>query len=181
MHNILAHARSVSSPMSFAGLPHCQIEELLACLGPDYFHLRASCVVARDKSNGVDLPFEILKWHCVNSALLDEKLRCLESLGCVPLRCSLCDARKKTRQKFRYHRGVYADGHRVGVLYMCCLCAFDEARRFLKGAPNCLISQGGADCRDQATLLVAILSRMRMPRGGFASECLASMRPAIRQ
>ena len=82
---------------------------------------------------------------------------------------------------FRYNRGVYADGHRVGVLYMCGLCAFDEARRFLKGVPNCLVSQGGADCRDQATLLVAILSRMRMPRGGFASECLASMRPAIRQ
>ena len=51
------------------------------------------------------------------------------------------------------------DGGREGMLYMCCLCAFDEARRFLKGAPNCLISQGDADCRDQATLLVDIVSR----------------------
>ena len=93
----------------------------------------------------------------------------------IPLRCSICDARAKTRQMFRYNR-VIVDGHREGVLYMCCLCAFDEARRFLKGSPNCLISQGGADCRDQATLLVAILSRMRRPRGGFASECLAAMR-----
>ena len=180
MHNILAHAQSVSTPMSFAGLPHCQIEELLACLGPDYFHLRASCVVARDKSNGVDLPFEILKWYCVNSALLDERLRCLESLGRIPLRCSICDGRAKTRWMFRYNR-VIVDGHREGLLYTCCLCAFDEVRRFLKGTPNCLISQGGADCRDQATLLVAILCRMRIARGGFASECLASMRPAIRQ
>ena len=73
------------------------------------------------------------------------------------------------------------DGVREGMLYMCCLCAFDEARRFLTGAPHCLICQGGADCRDQATLLVAILSRMRIPCGGFASECLASMRPANRQ
>ena len=98
--------------MSLAGLPHCQIEELLACLGPDYFHLRASCVVARDKSNGVDLPFEILKWHCVNSALLDEKLRCLEALGRVPLRCSICDARKKMRQMFR-----------TGYAKVCFICA----------------------------------------------------------
>ena len=167
--------------MSFARFPHCQIDELFLFLGPDYSQLRRACVLVRDRSNGLDLPLEILKWHCVNSALLEEKLRCLESLGCVPLRCSICDARKKTRQMFRYNRGVYADGHRVGTLYMCCLCVLEEARRFLKGTPTCLISQGGADCRDQATLLVAILSRMRRPRGGFASECLASMRPAIRQ
>ena len=166
--------------MAFARLPHCQIDELFVFLGPDYSQLRSACVLARERSSGVDMPFEILLWHCVNSALLDEKLRCLETLGRVPLRCSICDVRKKTRQMFRYNR-VIVDGHREGVLYMCCLCAFDEARRFLKGTPNCLISQGGADCRDQATLLVAILSRMRRPRGGFASECLASMRPAIRQ
>ena len=166
--------------MSLARLPHGQINELFVFLGPHSAQLRRACVLVRDRSSGLDLPFEILKWHCVNSALLDEKLRCLESLGRIPLRCSVCDARAKTRQMFRYNR-VIVDGHREGVLYMCCLCAFDEARRFLKGAPNCLISQGGADCRDQATLLVAILSRMRRPRGGFASECLASMRPAIRQ
>ena len=101
-------------------------------LGPDSAELRRACVLVRDRSNGLDLPFEIFKWHCVNSALLDEKLRCLETLGRVPLRCSICDVRKKTRQMFRYNR-VIVDGHREGVLYMCCLCAFDEARRFLKG------------------------------------------------
>ena len=166
--------------MSFARLAQCLIDELFVFLGPDYSQLRSACVLTRERSSGVDMPFEILRWHCVNSTLLDEKLRCFESLGRIPLRCSICDARKKTRQMFRYNR-VIVDGHREGMLYMCCLCAFDEARRFLKGTPNCLIYQGGADCRDQATLLVAILSRMRMPCGGFASECLASMRPAIRQ
>ena len=166
--------------MSFASLPHRQIDEIFACLGPDFFHLRLSCLLARERSNSMDLALEILRWHCVNSALLDEKLRCIEILGRLPLRCSICDGRAKTRWMLRYNR-VIVDGHREGVLYMCCLCAFDEVRRFLKGTPNCLISQGGADCRDQATLLVAILCRMRIARGGFASECLASMRPAIRQ
>ena len=168
--------------MSFASLPHCQIDGLFGFLGPDCSQLRRACVLAWERSNGVDLTFWVLKWHCVsNLGLLVAKLGvCMDSLGLLPLRCSICDVRKKTRQMFRYNR-VIVDGHREGMLYMCCLCAFDEARRFLKGAPNCLISQGGADCRDQATLLVAILSRMRRPRGGFASECLASMRPAIRQ
>ena len=79
------------------------------------------------------------------------------------------------------HSRVIVEGHREGMLYMCCTCVLEEARRFLMGAPNCLISQGGADCRDQATLFVAVLSRMCIARGGFAAECLASMRPAIRQ
>ena len=166
--------------MSFARLPHRQIDELFVFLGPDYSQLRSACVLARERSSCVDMPFEILRWHCVNSALLDEKLRCLEALGRIPLRCSICDGRVKRRQMFRYNRaGV--DGHREGMLYVCCLCVFEEARRFLTGAPHCLICQGCADCRDQATLLVAILSRMRIPRGGFASECLASMRSAERQ
>ena len=166
--------------MSFAGLPHCQIEELLACLGPDYFHLRASCVVARDKSNGVDLPFEILKWHCVNSALLDEKLRCLESLGRIPLRCSICDGRAKTRQIYRYT--LRLDGRREGLLYLCCYCVLQEARRFLthRGGASGLISKGGGDRRDKAVLLTAILSRTHGARG-FAAECFRSMRPAERQ
>ena len=146
--------------MSLARLPHGQINELFVFLGPDSAELRRVCVLVRDGSNGLDLPFEILRWHCVNSALLDEKLHCLESLGRIPLRCSVCDARAKTRQMFRYNRNI-TDRHRKGMLYMCCLCVLDEARRFLKGAPNSLISQGGADCRDH--LLVAILSRMRAP------------------
>ena len=97
--NRLAHAPSY--PMSFARLPHCQIDDLFVFLGPDSAELRRACVLVRDRSNGLDLPFEILKWHCVNSALLDEKLRCLEALGRVPLRCSICDVRKKMRQMFR--------------------------------------------------------------------------------
>ena len=103
----LAHA-----PVSFARLPHCQIDELFGFLGPDCSQLRRACVLAREGSNGVDVPFEILKWHCVNSALLDEKLRCLEALGRVPLRCSICDVRKKMRQMFR-----------TGYAKVCFICA----------------------------------------------------------
>ena len=167
--------------MSFASLPHCQIDEIFACLGPDFFHIRLSCLLARERSNSMDLALEILRWHCVNSALLDEKLRCIEILGRLPLRCSICDGRAKTRQMYRYT--LRLDGHREGLLYLCCYCVLQEARSFLthRGGTSGLISKGGGDRRDQATLLVAILSRMRMPCGGFASECLASMRPAIRQ
>ena len=65
----LAHA-----PMSFARLSHCQIDGLFGFLGPDCSQLRRACVLARERSNGVDLPFEILKWHCVNSTLRSLKL-----------------------------------------------------------------------------------------------------------
>ena len=166
--------------MPFARLSHYQIDELFVLLGPDYSQLRRTCVYARGRSNGVDMPLEILRWHCVNSALLDEKLRCFEYLGRIPLRCSICDGKSKRRQMLRYNR-VIIDGRREGMLYICCLCAFEEARRFLTGAPNCLICQGGANWRDQAAFLVAILSRMCVPRGGFASDCLSSMRPMPRQ
>ena len=159
--------------MLFARLPHGQIDELFVFLGPDFSQLRRACIPARERFIGVDMPFEILKWHCVNSALLVEKLYCLEELGRVPLRCSICDGRAKTRQMFRYYRNKMG-GHPEGPLYMCCLCAFDESRRFLKGAQNSLFAQGGDACGDRARLLLAILGRMHIPRGGFASECFAS-------
>ena len=166
--------------MSFASLPHCQIDEIFACLGPDFFHIRLSCLLARERSNSMDLALEILRWHCVNSALLDEKLRCIEILGRLPLRCSICDLRVKTRQMYRYT--LRLDGHREGLLYLCCCCALHEARRFLThrgGAPG-QISKGGGDRRDKAVLLTAILSRTHGARG-FAAECFRSMRPAERQ
>ena len=128
--------------MSFASLPHCQIDEIFACLGPDFFHLRLSSALARERSNGMDLAFEILRWHCVNSTLLDEKLRCIEVLGRLPLRCSKCDLRVKTRQMYRYT--LRLDGHREGLLYLCCCCALQEARSFLTGASG-LISKGGGE------------------------------------
>lgn len=143
--------------MSFARLQHCQIDDVFVFLGPDCFQLRRTCILAREKSNGVDMLLEILRWHCVNSALLEGNLHCLECLGRIPLRCSICDKRTNTRQMFRYTRSrSRVDGHREGMLYMCCLCAFDDARRFLAAAPKCFIFQGGDDCRSQARLLVAI-------------------------
>ena len=166
--------------MSFASLPHCQIDEIFACLGPDFFHIRLSCLLARERSNSMDLALEILRWHGVNSTLLDEKLRCIEVLGRLPLRCSICDLRVKTRQIYRYTLRV--DGHRQGVRYLCCFCAMGEARSFLthRGGSSGLISKGGGDSRDKAVLLAAILSRTH-GAPGFLAECFRSMRPAERQ
>ena len=104
--------------MSFARLPQCQVYEIFACLGPDFYHLRASCVLARDKSKDVDPPLEVLKWHCANSDLLEQKLRCFELLGRIPLRCSRCEVRARARQIYRYSRAI-SDGHREGMLYLC--------------------------------------------------------------
>ena len=158
--------------MSFARLSHCQIDEIFEYLGPDFFHLRLSSLLARERSNGMYLALEILRWHCVNSALLDGKLRGSERLGQVPLRCSICDLRVKTRQMYRY-RTTAQDGHREGLLYLCCYCLSHEARHFLIGAPG-LISKGGGDRRDKAVLLTAILSRTHGARG-FLAECFRSM------
>ena len=163
--------------MSFARLPHCQIHELFTCLGPDYYHLRASCVMAREKSNGIDLPLEILKWHCTNSDLLDVKLRCVEVLGRIPIRCSCCEVRARTRQMYRYNRSI-SDGQREGMLYLCSHCALKEVRLFLSGMLGGLLCQGGLGSNEQASLLVDILSRVHVIRGGFIGECLASMRAA---
>ena len=148
----LAQCLSVSSSlgcaMTFARLPNCQIYELFTCLGPDYYHLRGSCVMAREKSNDIDLLLEILKWHCTNSDLLDVKLRCVEVLGRIPLRCSCCNVRARTRQIYRYNRG-FSDGYREGVLYLCSHCALKEARLFLTGNVGGLFLPGRA--RQQRT------------------------------
>ena len=167
--------------MSLAKLSSCQLNEVFACLGPEHHHLRGVCVFARDRCNSNDLSLEILKWHCVNSPLLGDKLHCLEVMGRMPVRCSLCSKRSRTRQIYRYSRARMSDGHRQGVLYLCCVCVLLETRLFLTGV-DCSIAQGSSGrSREEAELFVAILSRMHAPLGGFAAQCLASMRPAERQ
>ena len=172
--------------MSLVKLSSCQLDEVFACLGLDYHHLRGTCVFARDRCNSNDLFLEILKWHCVNSSLLGDKLHCLEVMGRMPVRCSLCSKRSKTRQIYRYSRNGMSDGHRQGVLYLCCVCVFLETRLFLCGQDcsiaHCSIAHwSNRRSRQQVDLFVAILSRMRVPSGGFAAQCLASMRPSERQ
>ena len=166
--------------MSFASLPHGQIDEIFSCLGPDFFHLRLSSLLTREKSNGMDLALEILRWHCVNTALLDDRLPGLQRLGLVPLRCSKCDLRVKTRQMYRY-RATAPDGHQEGLLYLCCYCLSHEVRFFLTGAPG-LISFGGGDRKDKEVLLTHILTRTHKARGfhyhvlrGFLADCFRSM------
>ena len=75
-----------------------------------------------------------------------------------------------------------SDGHRQGVLYLCCVCVLSETRLFLTGVQDCSIAQGSnGRSREQAELFVAIMSRVRVPSGGFAAQCLASMRLSERQ
>ena len=163
--------------MSLRKLSRIQINEIIDCLGPDYFHFRSTSVFAREMSNAVDLYFEILRWHCVNSACLSDHLKCFEALGRIPLRCSGCGARVKGRQMFRYKRRVPEH-----PLYICCLCVLREARLFLVGVPDCLICRGIVQHsrNDRAAFLVTVLSRAQNPRGGFVADCLASMKPLVR-
>lgn len=160
--------------MLLCQLPRSQISEILDCLGPDDFHFRSVCVLAREISNSVDLAFEILRWHCVNSAFLECQLRCLECLGQIPLKCSRCSARVKGRQMFRLRRSRFIS---EGTLYICCLCVLREARFFLIGHPDGLIGRYEVGRKARATLLVAILNRAQHPRGGLIADCLASMGP----
>ena len=166
--------------MSFAKLSSCQLDGIFACLGPAYHHLRGACVFARDRCNSNDLSLEILKWHCVDSPLLGDKLHCLEVMGRMPVRCSLCSKRSKTRQMYRYSRAWMSDGHRQGVKYICCVCVLSETRLFLCGQDCSIAQASNGRSREQAELFVAILSRVRVPSGGFAAKCLASMRSAER-
>ena len=167
--------------MSFARLPHCQIDEIFSCLGPDFFHLRSSSLLARERSNGMDLGLEILRWHCVNSALLDAKLGCFQRKGHRPVRCRKCDVPMQTRQVYRYRsRAPNAHLHAL-PLYLCCYCVFNEAKLFLTGAPG-LISFGGGDRKDKVVLLTHILTRTHRARGfhyhvlrGFLADCFRSM------
>ena len=64
------------------------IDELLAYLGPDYSYLRRSSVLARERSNGVNLQLEILRWHCLHKGLLGR-----DRAGI----CAQCDTRSWTR------------------------------------------------------------------------------------
>ena len=177
------HLKFAATPwiMSLDKLSSCQLDRVFASLGLDYHHLRGTCVFARDRCNSNDLSLEILKWHRVNSPLLGDKLHCLEVMGRIPVRCSVCSTRSRTRQIYRYSRARMSDGHRLGACYLCCVCVLSEIRLFLTGVQDCSIAQGTSGrSREQAELFVAILSRVRVPSGGFAAQCLASMRPAER-
>ena len=136
--------------MSFAKLSSCQVDEVFACLGPDYHRLRGTCLFARDRCNSNDLSLEILKWHCVNSPLLGDKLHCLEVMGRIPVRCSLCSKRSKNRQIYRYSRARMSDGHRQGVKYIFAACVSSRKPAYSsagKIAPLPRAATGGRESR----------------------------------
>ena len=187
--------------MSFAELPHGQIDEIFSCLGPDFFHLRLSSQLTRERSNGMDIALEILRWLCVNTTLLNERLPGLTKLGLLRIRCSKCALREKSRQMYRYRiRDPLSNSihNEKGCLYFCCYCLLHEVRSFLSGAPG-LISKSGyfykavllililrrthrardVHCSEGSadTHLTALLNRMTEARG-FLAECLRS-RPSV--
>ena len=167
--------------MSLVHLASCIFKQILSCLGPAFSPLRATCVFAKTHSHHVDLFLEILRWHCANSMLLASAQafhrQCLDVLGKIPLRCSVCQIKARNRQMYRYFR-LLSNGLRDGVIYLCSDCVFCESKLFLTGADG-LLSQASSGTRDQIRLGVAILRRLRMPRGGFANTFLASLRDVV--
>ena len=165
--------------MSLCRLPACHVDLLFACLGPDYSSLRAASVFARDRSNHIDLSFEILRWHCVNSTLLCDKLHCFEGLGRMPIRCSVCQSRSKQRQRYRY-TPRRSDGRHEGILYLCSHCVLKETLVFLTSVEDGLVAQGlisySGRSRERADLLLGIMCRIAPHRGGFVSDCLSVLR-----
>ena len=163
--------------MSLCRLPACHVDLLFACLGPDYSSLRAASVFARDRSNHIDLSFEILRWHCVNSTLLCDKLHCFEGLGRMPIRCSVCQSRSKQRQRYRYTPRTPRLGSTEGILYLCSHCVLKETRVFLTSVEDCLVAQGSnGRSRERSDLLLGIMCRIAPHRGGFVSDCLSVLR-----
>ena len=152
--------------MSTRILSPCLLADVFTCLGPDCYHLRATCLQTRVISDTQDLAMDILKWMCVNTTLL---LDCLEVLGNIPIRCSLCSARTPSRQ--RYRLSLRRDPGRAGVVYLCSLCVFQETRRFLTGGQSCFPA-AGLHNRQRAHIMMQILCRMRMTRAGLLKACL---------
>ena len=148
-------------------MPHNQIDEIFSCLGPVFFHLRLSSKITREKSNGMDIAFEILRWLCVNTKLL-ERLPGLTQLGQVSIRCSKCDLQNQSRQMYRYRIHNSNNIFDVkGRLYFCCYCLLHEVQNFLTGVPG-LISNG--EVTHQADILILILRRTQRARDFHCRE-----------
>ena len=165
--------------MALTRLPQCLLKEMFACLGPDFARLRAACAIARRSSEDSDLESEILKWICVNSSQLDDpnafNIHCLEFLGRIPMRCSICKVRSVRKQMYRYKNRRRDEGVRVGVKYFCCYCVFQETQYFLQGHSG-HFSMAGLANRERTHIIIQILCRVRMPHRGFLGECLAAVR-----
>ena len=137
-------------------LRHSQIDALFVCLGLDYGNIRGACLLARKKSNGVELHLEILRWHCTNSD--GDLLRLIQfaALGRIPIRCRHCHVLGRTRQMFRFPEYSFPEFRRS----LCCNCVLAETRFFLSGRP-CLISEAGLDHNDRRKCLAALTGRTK--------------------
>ena len=155
---------------------------VLDCLGPAFSSMKWASRKLRNSANARYLPDEILKWHCVNTQLLTQphlqtpeslvpKLMCIGKLW--QKRCYQCKERVRQRQMYRWNYSL--GGNWYGTSYYCCYCIHEEIRRFLIGDHGLLLRAGfGTQLR--ARLVMALLSRMRHPRGGILDQCLALLR-----
>jgi hypothetical protein len=168
--------------MALAQLPPTLLMEVFDCLGPAFSCLRATCLRAKACSCHLDIYLQILKWHCVNSLLLENAAfaigKVVEVLGKMPIRCSECLINGRFRQMYRIrcrHPGV--SSVKTNAFLICSLCVFREMQTFLAGAKG-LLSRAGWQRQDMMRVGVAIMCRIYMPSGGFVEQFLASLRPS---
>ena len=119
---------------------------VLDALGPDVYHLRATCQLYR--RDDFDLPQEVLRWLCVNSPkrvaqlMSDSNIRTeLLFLGKLPLQCRCCTIVSNTRPMYRAQmtRKMMTAHPRFRdqpKLYMCCLCIATHIQEWLCGGDD---------------------------------------------
>ena len=128
--------------MSFAFLPHSQIDALFEYLGPVFNNLRGACSLARQKSNGVELYLEIIKWYCTNPTPGPNPIRLLGffPLGRIHRGCTRCSVKVRTRQMWRF---PVSRSFQLPIL--CCKCMMLEVRLSFARNPQlratCIIFQ----------------------------------------
>jgi len=181
--------------MALAQLPPTLLMEVFDCLGPAFSCLRATCLRAKACSCHLDIYLQILKWHCVNSLLLENATFALTPVVTVfrrvPIRCSECLINGRFRQMYRIrcrHPAGWVNQEsargdpgvsfvKTNAFLICSLCVFREMQTFLAGAKG-LLSRAGWQRQDMMRVGVAIMCRIYMPSGGFVEQFLASLRPS---
>ena len=126
-----------------------------------------------------------ISWTCPwTMALLEFNTARRDAHGPVRLQCSLCNVKARTRLMYRcgqsIGRCVQLNGgfYFRGTLDFCSHCALLEATGFLPRTYEGIFRWGGADSRDKAVLIAAILRWTRGARG-FAADCFKSMLPRV--
>jgi len=105
-----------------------QVKSVVEYLGPGYFSLRLASRKYCTTTSDVDILDQIIRYYCVNvpevltDLLLNRRLL-LESLGRLPLTCTNCKIKMRTRHMSRHK----------DYGYMCCACVHNEICVWLQG------------------------------------------------